>query len=208
MTESAPLGIILAGGLARRMGGGDKALRTIAGKPILSRVIERIAPQCSALALNANGDPGRFSEFGLPVIADTVPGFVGPLAGILAGLDHAASNMPGVDYVLSVATDCPFLPHDLAHRLEAARREAGVELAAARSAGRVHPVIGLWPVSIRNALRTALAAENLRRIDRFTARHGIAKADWSVLPIDPFFNANTPEDIAEAEALVARFGEP
>jgi molybdopterin-guanine dinucleotide biosynthesis protein A len=208
MTDDAPLGIILAGGLARRMGGGDKTLRLLAGRPILARVIERLAPQCSALLLSANGDPDRFAPFGLPVLADSVPDFAGPLAGILAGLDHIAQTKPGADRAVSVAADCPFLPHDLVQRLDDARRRGGAELAVACSPGRTHPVIGLWPVSLRDSLRQALAADGLRKIDLFTARHRLAEAVWPATPIDPFFNANTPEDIAEAEAFLTRHGEP
>jgi molybdopterin-guanine dinucleotide biosynthesis protein A len=197
------LGVLLAGGLARRMGGGDKPLRVIAGRTILERAAERLKPQCEALILNANGDPGRFAQLALPVVADDVPGFAGPLAGILAALDWAAANRPDIVWVASAAADSPFLPHDFVARLHAAREAAGVPLACAESGGQAHPVNGLWPVRLRGDLRHALVEEDMRKIDRWTARHGVALASWPAAPVDPFFNANTPEDIAEAERLSA-----
>ncbi|HEX2555939.1 MAG TPA: molybdenum cofactor guanylyltransferase MobA [Microvirga sp.] len=207
MTSPPTLGVLLAGGLARRMGGGDKPMRTIGGRPILARVIARLEPQCDGLILNANGDPARFAFTGLPVVADDVPGFAGPLAGILAALDWAAAHRPGVAWVASVAADTPFLPHDLVSRLHAARDAAGTPLACAESGGQAHPVNALWSVRLREDLRHALVVEDLRKIDRWTARHGIAHAAWTTEPYDPFFNANAPEDIAEAEGLLARYGD-
>jgi molybdopterin-guanine dinucleotide biosynthesis protein A len=201
-TASETLGVILAGGLARRMGGGDKPLREIAGASILQRVIGRLGPQCAGLVVNANGDPARFASTGLPVVADSVEGFAGPLAGILAGLDHCAAHHSGVAWVVSVAGDTPFLPRDLVCGLHAARLRDGVALACAASGGWTHPVIGLWPVSIREALRRALVEEGERKIDRFTARHGVAHREWPAAPFDPFFNANAPEDLDEAEAIL------
>jgi molybdenum cofactor guanylyltransferase len=197
------LGVLLAGGLARRMGGGDKPMRTILGRTILARVIARLSPQCDELILNANGDPARFAAFGLPVIADGVPDFPGPLAGILAALDWAAVNRPEVTHMLSAAADCPFLPRDLVTRLEAAREKDNAELAVAASDGQSHPVIGLWKVGLRDELRHALVKEDIRKIDRWTARYPLATVTWPVTPVDPFFNANTVEDIAEAERLAA-----
>lgn len=203
MTDTSTLGLLLAGGLARRMGGGDKPLRTIAGRSILAHVIERLAPQCGGLVVNANGDPARFADYGLPVVADSVPDFAGPLAGILAGLDWMADNRPGTEWLVSVAADTPFIPRDLVARLHEAREEQGVPLACAASGGWTHPVIGLWPVSLRDDLRRALTVEDERKIDRWTARHGCASAEWPVEPVDPFFNANRPEDLDEAERLFA-----
>lgn len=198
------LGLVLAGGLARRMGGGDKALRRIAGRPILAHVLERLAPQCDGLVLNANGDPARFAAYGLPVIADDVPDFAGPLAGILAGLDWTAAHRPDMTMLVSVAADTPFLPRDLVARLNQAREAADVPLACAASGGWTHPVIGLWPVALRADLRRALTVEGERKIDRWTARHGVASAEWPIDPVDPFFNANAPEDLAEGDRLHAR----
>ena len=196
-------GVLLAGGLARRMGGGDKPMRTIGGRTILERVIARLRPQCDGLILNANGDPARFAAFGLPVIADDVADFPGPLAGILAALDWAAMNRPEVEWVLSAAADCPFLPRDLVARLHGARADEDAQLAVAASDGQSHPVIGLWSVRLRDELRHALVVEDIRKIDRWTARYPLATVTWPTQPVDPFFNANTAEDIAEAERLAA-----
>ena len=207
MNYPPTLGVLLAGGLARRMGGGDKPLRRLAGRTILERVVERLAPQCDGLIVNANGDPARFADLGLPVVADDVPGFAGPLAGILAALDWSAAHRPGLQWVASAAADSPFLPRDLVARLHAARATAGVPLACAESGGQAHPVNALWPVVLREDLRRALVDEGLRKIDRWTARHGVALATWPTKPVDPFFNANTPEDLAEAERLLALHGE-
>jgi molybdopterin-guanine dinucleotide biosynthesis protein A len=193
--------VLLAGGLARRMGGGDKPMRQIGGRTILERVIARLQPQCDGLVLNANGEPARFAKFGLPVIADSVTNFPGPLAGILAGLDWAAANRPDVNWLLSAAADCPFLPRDLVARLHRGRVEQNAQLAVAASGEQSHPVIGLWSVALRDELRHALVAEDIRKIDRFTARYSIATVRWPHLPLDPFFNANTTDDLAEAERL-------
>ena len=197
------LGVLLAGGLARRMGGGDKPMRTIGGRTILERVIARLSPQCGGMILNANGDPARFAAFGLQVIADDVPGFPGPLAGILAALDWTAANRPEIKWVLSAAGDCPFLPRDLVARLHEARERENAQLAVAASGDQTHPVIGLWRVTLRNELRHALVVEDIRRIDRWTARYPLATVTWPTEPLDPFFNANTVEDITEAERLAA-----
>jgi molybdenum cofactor guanylyltransferase len=194
-------GVVLAGGLARRMGGGDKGLRLVAGRPILAWVIERARPQVAALALNANGDAARLGEWGLPIVADGVPGFAGPLAGVLAGLDWAAETVPEASHVASFATDAPFLPRDLVARLRMALHE-GAELACARSGGRAHPVFGLWPVALRNDLRRAMN-EGVRKVDLWTGRYRMGYADYPAEPLDPFFNANEPQDIEAAERLVA-----
>jgi molybdopterin-guanine dinucleotide biosynthesis protein A len=188
------------------MGGGDKPMRTIGGRTILDRVIARLVPQCDGLILNANGDPARFAAFGLPVIADTVEDFPGPLAGILAALDWTAANRPDVAWVLSAAADCPFLPRDLVQRLHQARVAQDAQLAVAASDGQSHPVIGLWSVSLREKLRHALVVEDIRKIDRWTARYKLATVTWPTEPLDPFFNANTMDDIAEAERLAALDG--
>ncbi|QUS38853.1 molybdenum cofactor guanylyltransferase MobA [Tardiphaga alba] len=195
------LGLLLAGGLARRMGGGDKPMLTIAGRSMLTRVVDRLAPQCDALILNANGDAARFSAFGLPVVADSVADFPGPLAGILAGLDWAAAHRPEIRWVVSAPGDCPFLPRDLAPRLHHARRDADAQLAVASSAGQTHPVVGLWDIALRDELRDALVKEQLRQVGRFMARYRLATVDWPTEPVDPFFNANTAEDLGEAERL-------
>ena len=198
-------GVLLAGGLARRMGGGDKCLRPLAGETLLHRVIERAAPQVSPLILNANGDAARFSAYGLPVVADVVAGHAGPLAGILTALDWAA-RAPDCPLVASFATDAPFLPRDLVARLAEARTGAGAALACAASDGRAHPVFGLWPVALRDDLRAALVERGERRIDRWTARHGLVEVPFRSDPVDPFFNANRTDDLAEAERLIAQHG--
>jgi molybdopterin-guanine dinucleotide biosynthesis protein A len=195
------IGVVLAGGLARRMGGGDKPMRSIGGRTILDHVIGRLEPQCEGLVLNANGDPARFARFALPVIPDTVGDYPGPLAGVLAGLDWAAANRPDAEWVVSVAGDCPFLPRDLVARLHEARTAESAQLAVAASGERTHPVIGLWSVDLREELRDALVGEGVRKIDRWTARYCLATVSWPVEPVDPFFNANTVEDLAEAERL-------
>ncbi|TKT77648.1 molybdenum cofactor guanylyltransferase MobA [Aquamicrobium sp. LC103] len=202
-TYPETIGVVLAGGLARRMGGGDKPMRRIGGRAILDRVVERFLSQCDAIVLNANGDPGRFSAFGLPVVADTVAGFPGPLAGVLAALDWTAANRPDARWVASVAGDCPFLPRDLVARLHEARKKEGTRLAVAASGGRSHPVIGLWDIGLREDLRHALMVEDIRKVDRWTGRHPLATVSWPTEPLDPFFNANTVEDLAEAEKLAA-----
>ena len=198
--------VILAGGLARRMGGGDKPMRTIAGKTILDRVIARLSPQCDGLILNANGDAARFADFRLPVIADDVADFPGPLAGVLAGLDWMAANRPDVKWMLSAPGDCPFLPRDLVTRLDQARAAENAELAVASSGGQTHPVVGLWSVRLRDELRQALIVEGMRKIDRWTARYPLATVNWPTSPLDPFFNANTAEDIVEADRLATLDG--
>ncbi len=196
-------GIILAGGLSRRMGGGDKALLALGGRTILDHVIERARPQVSHLALNANGDAARFARFGLPVIADVIEGHAGPLAGVLTGLEWAAAEHPDCAWVASFASDAPFLSPDLVARLLAAVEQDGADMACASSAGRHHPVFGLWPVALAGDLRHALIEEALRKVDLWTARYSLAVADFEAEPLDPFFNANRPEDLARAEALLA-----
>jgi molybdopterin-guanine dinucleotide biosynthesis protein A len=196
-------GLVLAGGLARRMGGGDKALIRIGHETILDRTLARLNPQVSGIVLNANGDPMRFASFQLPVVADSVPDFAGPLAGILAGLDWVAANRPGTEWMASVPGDCPFLPRDLVARLHEAREREGKSLACAHSGEWRHPVVGLWQVALRENLRHAITVEDLRKIEVWTARHGIALADWATEPVDPFFNVNTPEDVERATKLAA-----
>jgi molybdopterin-guanine dinucleotide biosynthesis protein A len=185
------------------MGGGDKPMRLIGGRTILDHVIERLAPQCDALLLNANGDPARFASFGLPVVADSIEDYPGPLAGVLAGLDWAAANRPEIRWIVTAAGDCPFLPRDLVARLHRARMTQNADLAVAASGDQAHPVIGLWRVDLRDELRHALADEGIRKIDRWTARYRLATSSWLAEPVDPFFNANRVEDLAEAERLAS-----
>ena len=197
-------GVLLAGGLSRRMGGGDKALLEIGGETILARVIARVRPQVGALALNANGDPARFAAYGLPVVADVVGGFAGPLAGVLTGLEWARREAPECRWVASFATDAPFLPEDLIARLLRAVERDGADMACAASGGRHHPVFGLWPVRLAGDLRRAMVDEDVRKVDAWTARYRLAVAEFAIDRVDPFFNANRPDDLAEAEALLTR----
>jgi molybdopterin-guanine dinucleotide biosynthesis protein A len=196
-------GVILAGGLSRRMGGGDKCLRPIGGRPILARIVERARPQVAALVLNANGEPARFAAFDVPVAADVVEGFAGPLAGVLTGLEWAARHAPRCRWVASFAGDAPFLPRDLVARLHEAVEKDGADLACAASLGQAHPVFGLWRVDLAAALRAALVEEGIHKVDRWTARYKLVHVEFAADPVDPFFNANSPEDLAEAERLLA-----
>ena len=200
------VGLLLAGGQSRRMGGGDKALRLLGGIALLDRVIERLRPQVDALVLNANGDRARFARFALPTVADSVPGFAGPLAGVLAGLDWAASHRPDCPYVVSVATDAPFLPADLVARLAHGLDEARADLACAASGGRSHPVFGLWPVWSRDDLRRAVVDQAISKVDLWTARYVLATVPFDDQPVDPFFNANRPEDLETAATLLKAAG--
>ncbi len=195
-----PLGVILAGGQARRMGGGDKALLMLGGHSLLARVVDRLAPQVEGLALNANGATSRFAAFGLPVISDTVEGFAGPLAGVLAGLDWAAEQ--GADQIVTAAADTPFFPRDLVEKLQAAGGSIALAASPHTRRGLVrHPTFGLWPVDLREDLRAALLAGTRKVVD-WTDRHNTTMAEFSNQPFDPFFNLNTPEDMLNAEQLL------
>lgn len=201
------LGVVLAGGLARRMGGGDKSLQMLAGRPILDHILQRFSPQVDAMILNANGDAARFDRWGLPVAGDAIPDYAGPLAGVLAGLAWARQHNPDVTDIVTVPGDGPFLPRDLVARMVAARDTAGADLACAVSAGQAYPVVGLWPVRLHDDLRRAMVDEDIRKVDRWTARHKLVQVEFAAQPVDPFFNANTPDDIAAAERLLAQMGD-
>jgi molybdopterin-guanine dinucleotide biosynthesis protein A len=195
------VGVLLAGGQALRMGGGDKCLRRLGAATILEHVIARARPQVAALVLNANGDPQRFARFGLPVAADVIAGFAGPLAGVLTGMEWARTHRPECLWIATIATDTPFFPTDLVARLLAAVESAAADLACATSGGRAHPVFGLWPVRLAGDLRAAMVEEGIRKVDVWTARHRLAEVAFATDPIDPFFNTNRPEDLAQAERL-------
>ena len=202
MQKAIP-GVILAGGRATRMGGGDKGLREVGGQRLLDHVIDRLGPQCGDLALNANGDPSRFASYGLPVLPDSLEGYAGPLAGVLAGLDWAAEI--GAEAIVTAAADTPFFPADLVVRLQAGAGPSGLCLAASGLPGEKmfrQPTFGLWPVALRDDLRDDLKG-GLRKIVLWTEAHAAGQADFSALPFDPFFNVNSPEDILEAERLLA-----
>jgi molybdopterin-guanine dinucleotide biosynthesis protein A len=199
-------GVLLAGGLSRRMGGGDKCLRDLAGKPMLAHVIERLRPQVGAMVINANGDPERFAAFGLDVVPDTVGGFAGPLAGVLAGMRWSATRAPEAQWIVTVSTDAPFLPLDLTRRFLEAIGDAPRTIAMAASGEDVHPVIGLWPVALADDLEEQLNA-GVRKVLHWTGRHASVVVDFPFLcfngrKVDPFFNANTPEELDEARDLI------
>ena len=192
--------VILAGGKASRLGGGDKGLRTIGGETLLARILARLGP--ARAAINANGDPARFAEFGLPVLPDPIPEQPGPLAGVLAAMEWA-----GEGYVATVPGDAPFLPRDLLARLAAERDAAGAEIAVAESGGQIHPVVALWPVARAAELRRAIVEEGLRKVERWIDRHRAVRVEFPVEPVDPFFNVNRPEDLDEAERLCRLYPE-
>jgi molybdopterin-guanine dinucleotide biosynthesis protein A len=200
MADSRPAIVVLAGGRATRMGGGDKALRMLGEATLLDHVLARLAAQGSRIVINANGDPARFARFGLPVVPDPLPDHPGPLAGVLAGMLWAA-GFPGCTDLVSVPSDSPFIPRDLVSRLCAARDAAGAEVACASSLGRVHPVVGLWPVRLAPVLRQALA-DGTRRIGSWAARFRLVEVAFAAEPVDPFFNANSPDDLLAAKALL------
>ncbi|PLP57507.1 molybdenum cofactor guanylyltransferase MobA [Mesorhizobium loti] len=199
-------GVILAGGLSSRMGGGDKGLLLLGGKSVLDRVTAQFAPQVGSLALNANGDPARFSGFQHAILADTVTGFPGPLAGILTGLEWAASKTKA-QMIATVAADTPFLPQNLIAELTAAVDGRDDVIAVARSSGRRHPTFALWPVEFGRPLRHFLVEEGNRRVLSFIERHHFVEVDFPLQPLlnctlDPFFNINTPADLVEAERIL------
>jgi molybdenum cofactor guanylyltransferase len=206
--SSQVTGIVLAGGQSRRMGGGDKGLLELAGKPMLGHVIERLAPQVGRMIINANGDPARFAAFGLPVAGDTIEGFVGPLAGVLAGMRWSAAHAPDARWIVTAAGDAPLLPPDLVVRLVAAVGQRPDAIALAQSQGELHPVIGLWPVALARDLAEQLGL-GVRKVLHWTDRHGTVAVPFpSVrlggLEIDPFFNANTPEELGQLRAMFAK----
>lgn len=199
-------GVVLAGGLSRRMGGGDKGLLTLAGKPMLAHVVERLSPQVERLVINANRDPARFAAFGCPVVADTVEGFVGPLAGVLAGMRWSQRHAPAATHIATAAGDAPLVPPDLIQRLREGLRNRSEAIALAQSDGHLHPVIGLWPVALADDLEAALA-QGLRKVLAWTDRHGMVAVPFGMIgagsrSIDPFYNANTPQDLDALRAML------
>ncbi len=203
-SEPSVCGVLLAGGLARRMGGGDKPLVLLYGRPLIAHTIARLAPQCAHLAINANGDPARFVDFGLPVMADSVEDYAGPLAGVLAGMDYAIAHWPQARLLLSAPSDTPFPPDDLVSRLRAAIKKTGAAIAVAASGGRTHHAIALWDLSLCEPLRAALRQEGERKVSAFIDRHAHVEVEWPVSPYDPFFNVNRPEDVSRAAAIAAQ----
>lgn len=202
-SASRVAGVVISGGQSRRWGEGDKFLAKLAGKTLLRHVVDRVRGQVRLLILNANGAVGQYQGLGLAVVPDIVPGSRGPLAGVLTALDWTRENLPGIPWVLTVPSDAPFLPADLADRLMTAVEEEGADMACAVSGGRPHPVVGLWPVALCGQLRHALMVEDVRKIAAWTARYRVAHVTWPTGPVDPFFNVNTRDDLAAAEALVS-----
>lgn len=200
------LGVILAGGRARRLGGQDKAFLELNGRPVVAHALQRFIPQCDNVVISANGDPARFDILKLPVLADSLPDFSGPLAGILTTLDWVATHEPTIEWVASVTVDTPFIPYDLVRRLHEARHNQNAQLAMAHSGERNHPVNAIWPVSLRGPLRQAMQEEGLRKVEVWIKRHDLAIATWSTDPIDPFFNINTYEDLELAGDLARSVG--
>ena len=208
MLNSSVCGLLLAGGQSRRMGGGDKCLRRLGGQTVLARILHIVRPQVGPLVLNANGDGARFADYDLPVASDVVDGFAGPLAGVLTGLEWALANAPECQWLVSFACDAPFAPRDLVSRFLAAVAEENADMACATSAGRDQPVFGLWPVRLADDLRAALVEEDIRKVDVWTARYRLARADWPTQPVDPFFNVNRPDDLDAAETLLTDMDVP
>jgi molybdopterin-guanine dinucleotide biosynthesis protein A len=195
------VGVLLAGGQARRMGGGDKCLREISGRRLIDILIERVQPQVSNLIINANGDPKRFEGLGLEIVADTIDGYAGPLAGVLTGLEWAKSYVKDASWVASFATDAPFVPRNMVLRLSQAIKDNSADMACAMTNNRTHPVFALWPIRLIEELRHAMVKEEMRKIDRWTSRYKIAHVDFYSKLVDPFFNVNRPEDLAHAESI-------
>lgn len=191
----------MAGGQSSRMGGGDKPLIKLGDETVLSRIHRLIAPQLDHIIINANGDGARFNDFGLPVIADVLPGHPGPLAGILTAMDWAATHCPQVSHILSLPGDAPFMPKDLLNKLDEALKDHQADIVCARSGSQVHPIVALWSCDLRDQLHHALVVEDLHKIRAWTARFKLIEVSWSCEPYDPFFNMNSPEDVVEAEQI-------
>ena len=195
------VGVLLAGGAGRRMGGGDKCLRTLGGETLLARTIRALRPHVGTLILNANGDAARFADYGLPVVSDVIEGFAGPLAGVLTGMEWARAKVPGAGYVVTVPTDIPFLPEDLVPRLAEALIAGKADIACAASGDRAHPVPALWTIDLAPKLRADMVERDARKVDAWTAKQKLVAAEWPVGKIDPFFNVNRQEDLERAAAL-------
>jgi len=198
------VGVLLAGGLSRRMGGGFKCLRLIDGVPILDLVVDRAKPQVSSLLLNVNGDPKLFQNYDLPIIQDVIDGYVGPLAGILSGMEWVAVHKPDCLWLVSFATDAPFIPRDLVNRLLHSVEVKNGEIACAISNNRTQPVFALWPVKLRHDLRQAIVDGNIRKIEAWTSQYRVVLVEFDTQTYDPFFNANHREDIEEAEQILKK----
>jgi molybdenum cofactor guanylyltransferase len=207
-TNAERIGVLFAGGQSRRMGGGDKSLKTLGGRPLIAHVIDTLSPQVNALVINANGDPARFAAFGLPVVPDRTADFAGPLAGVLAGMDWASEHRPAARHIVTAACDTPFFPRDLVAALAAALEAAGADIALAASGGQSHFVFALWPVALADDLADYLASGQ-RKVQGWIERHShivvpFAPQTIGGVAVDPFFNINTPDDLAMAEAWLRK----
>ncbi len=205
---SLTMGCLLAGGLSRRMGGSDKSLMMLGDKPMIGHAARRLSPQVGALVVSANGDPARFGDFDLPVVADRIEGFAGPLAGIHAALLHARAHHPQARWVVTAACDTPFFPDDLVARLIGAAGHHDAMIALARTVASVHPVFGLWPVTLADDLEAWLTAGESRKVLAWVDRHPNAEVSFrgpvvDGTEIDPFFNVNTPDDLETATSVLA-----
>jgi len=198
------VGVILAGGLARRMGGGDKSMLKLGGRRILDYVIESAQNQLDTVIINANGDPDRFAEFNLPVQADIVPDFAGPLAGVVSAMAWVTQNQPNATHIITLAADTPFFPADYVTRMLELMQLKHQRLACASYQGRTQPVFGLWPVDLFDDLYKALVEDDMRKVDRFTTPYGVADVPFDELISNPFFNVNKPEDIDLGEQQLAK----
>jgi len=198
------VGVILAGGLARRMGGGDKSMLKLGGRRILDYVIESAQNQLDTVIINANGDPDRFAEFNLPVQADIVPDFAGPLAGVVSAMAWVTQNQPNATHIITLAADTPFFPADYVKRMLELMQLKHQRLACASYQGRTQPVFGLWPVDLFDDLYKALVEDDMRKVDRFTTPYGVADVPFDELISNPFFNVNKPEDIDLGEQQLAK----
>ena len=194
-------GVILAGGQSRRMGGGDKCLKMLAGKTLISRIIERVSPQISTLILNANGNPNRFLDYNLPVVPDVISGYAGPLAGILTGMEWMREHHQEVHWLASFPGDAPFIPLDFVIKCLDATKHNDAQIICAKSAGRTHPVCALWNINLADGLRSAMENDHIRKIDKWSSNYSVYHKEFSVEPIDPFFNINSETDLLAAEVL-------
>lgn len=198
------IGVILAGGQSRRMGGRDKAVMEIFGEPMIAHVARRLAGQCKTVVISANGDASRFDFLNMPVVSDGFSGHRGPLAGILAALDWMTEACPAAQWLASIAVDTPFFPGDFVAKLHEERRKKSSLLAMASSGGRKHPVDALWIATLRSDLRNTLSSGDIGKVGSWMAHHDAAVASWSTDPFDPFMNINTPDELEAARALQER----
>ncbi len=197
------LGVILAGGQSRRFGGGDKFIKELNGEALVDRVVERVRPQTEQMIISSNSETPHLTKFGLPIVADTIHGFAGPLAGILTGMEWTRQHYPDIEWIVSFPSDAPFVPLDCVSKMLEQAQMDNAEIVCASSAGRTHPVCALWRIDLADNLRQAMEEEEMRKIDLWTARHRLSALEFSDQPFDPFFNINRPEDLEQAEVILA-----